>query len=1097
MNEGTGRSAVCPDPELLAAFVDGRLARGERAAIERHLAECDACREVLAETVRLTGDASGRVVHGRFGRRAVAVGGGALALAASLLLVVWMQPGLLRFGAPTPYEELVAAVGTNRTIEGRLTGGFQYGPLRSPTRGSVDLFRDNYQVLAAAARIRNAAYASATSQNQHALGAVQLVLGEYNAAVTTLETAAAEEPSNARFQNDVAAAYLTRAARLDRPEDYPRALSAAERAVRLDPELDEALFNRAVALEALSLREQAIEAWRAVLERDPESGWAAEARQRLQRLEAVSDGWSSRRPAFQAAVEQADRRAIAALVTAFPERTRDYFDDELLPAWGDARARGESVRATRLLHGCDGVAAALQTLSGDAMPADACSAMRAFAARADPADLVLPDALVTLGMARGVYEEGRVSDAAGQFRSARLRLEAHGHPYAAWCRLHGIIAAYYAGRYDEVDRDATRLAAHATSSRYWRLLARAEWMRGLAATMRGRFDAAVDRYAAALGAFERLREDLNAASLRSLLAETLLYLGDDSSMWRERTAALNRLSGDMPPRRAHTILVGAANASLQAGLPDAAFVFADSALRAAVSATFDAGVFEAYVHRARAAARAGRAEAAAADLERARGHLRAFNDSNLRRRAEAELMQSVTEAAGGRPADVEAALTRSVEYFAGLGTRVRLPPLYLARARVRAPRDVAAARQDLETGIELFEAESRRLSAADSARVFHFDEIWPLYAELANVIVDDAPASALAVVERGRRVAWRDWTPVEWARSGRLPVPDEGTLVVNFIALEDELLAWRMERDVRAFRSRVPRRVLRSLVEAFRQALQTGDPRWRTLSERLYDLTLGNVDLPAAGRLVIVADDALSLVPFAALRNPGTGRLLVEDFEVVSAPNLRITPAADWTPRSVLVVSPTVSRMPALPAARAEAREVAAMFPHSRWLDAARATKAGFSGAADQADLVHFAGHAVENREFPYLGQLLLNGAHGDDALYAHEILEMEFGHTRLVVLAACSTAGASGRPGAGALGLASAFLSAGVPTVAATLWNVDDRAAHGWFTEFHAGIARGLRPAAAWRAMALESIAGGEPAPGFWAAVQVITRERSSDAYH
>lgn len=48
------RPGVCPDPEELAAFVDGRLPEGARADMERHLAECAGCRELFAEVVRLT-----------------------------------------------------------------------------------------------------------------------------------------------------------------------------------------------------------------------------------------------------------------------------------------------------------------------------------------------------------------------------------------------------------------------------------------------------------------------------------------------------------------------------------------------------------------------------------------------------------------------------------------------------------------------------------------------------------------------------------------------------------------------------------------------------------------------------------------------------------------------------------------------------------------------------------------------------------------------------------------------------------------------------------------------------------------------------------
>ena len=58
----------------------------------------------------------------------------------------------------------------------------------------------------------------------------------------------------------------------------------AERAVKADPALVEASFNRACALERLSLRDEARRAWQDYLKVDGSSGWAAEARDRLKVL---------------------------------------------------------------------------------------------------------------------------------------------------------------------------------------------------------------------------------------------------------------------------------------------------------------------------------------------------------------------------------------------------------------------------------------------------------------------------------------------------------------------------------------------------------------------------------------------------------------------------------------------------------------------------------------------------------------------------------------------------------------------------------------------------------------------------------------------
>ena len=118
----------------------------------------------------------------------------------------------------------------------------------------------------AAARIEKEASAHRTPQALKSLGIVYLVMGDINRAVPVLEEAADQPSSDPRILSDLSAAYLVRAAHNNQPQDYAKALAATERAAKTDPRVAEALFNRALALEALSLREQAREAW----QEDPE-----------------------------------------------------------------------------------------------------------------------------------------------------------------------------------------------------------------------------------------------------------------------------------------------------------------------------------------------------------------------------------------------------------------------------------------------------------------------------------------------------------------------------------------------------------------------------------------------------------------------------------------------------------------------------------------------------------------------------------------------------------------------------------------------------------------------------------------------------------
>ena len=275
--------AGCPAPEDLAAFVDGRLDADRRAEIELHLAGCGVCREAVVDAVLLAGQAlptsrwSGR-------RRALAAGGALLALAASVMLLLRASPEFGAFPGRSPYPELVAAAGRDRTVEARLTGGFAYRPLRAVTRAGNANRSEDFDLLAATSAVQQRAIDTPTVANRHAAGIAQLLIGDYESAVATLEAVVAAEPGRAEYHSDLAAAYLARGRQWDRAEDFAKATAAAGRAIALDSSLDEAYFNQALALDAEGRVREAEAAYRRARDRDPGSAWSAEISTRLDQL---------------------------------------------------------------------------------------------------------------------------------------------------------------------------------------------------------------------------------------------------------------------------------------------------------------------------------------------------------------------------------------------------------------------------------------------------------------------------------------------------------------------------------------------------------------------------------------------------------------------------------------------------------------------------------------------------------------------------------------------------------------------------------------------------------------------------------------------
>jgi tetratricopeptide (TPR) repeat protein len=280
------RVESCPDLETIAAFIDGRLEARQRERIAAHVAGCESCYFLVAEAAHVR-PASGEeaVVHRPWWQRPVAkwVGTG-LAAAAALMLAV--RVGFWSPSNDVALDELVAAVGTERLIEPRLTGGFAYGPLRGTTirSGQAVVAVASPDVRIAAARIEKATTSQYTAAAFRARGVAALVTGDLERAVTALEAALSERATDARVFNDLAAGYLVQGQRTGDKAQISKALTTLNRALEIDRHLAEAHFNRAIALEELSLTSEARDAWQGYLAIDDQSAWAEEARGRLRQL---------------------------------------------------------------------------------------------------------------------------------------------------------------------------------------------------------------------------------------------------------------------------------------------------------------------------------------------------------------------------------------------------------------------------------------------------------------------------------------------------------------------------------------------------------------------------------------------------------------------------------------------------------------------------------------------------------------------------------------------------------------------------------------------------------------------------------------------
>ncbi|MBN2171332.1 MAG: CHAT domain-containing protein [Candidatus Krumholzibacteriota bacterium] len=257
-----------------------------------------------------------------------------------------------------------------------------------------------------------------------------------------------------------------------------------------------------------------------------------------------------------------------------------------------------------------------------------------------------------------------------------------------------------------------------------------------------------------------------------------------------------------------------------------------------------------------------------------------------------------------------------------------------------------------------------------------------------------------------------------------------------------------------------------------------GDPAaTAAVAARLAALLLGEAPDRLAGidHVIVSPDGALNLLPFNLL-----SKVAPADDACRAAPDAARGRAPVWTrvPSAAVLIALRAARDgrdpprrglalacrrgPAgdpLPGAVGEARDLARRFRDIELRILPSAEGAAVAGELGAYGLLHLAAHSLVDDEHPWRSAIHLGGEGGD--LLAADVATLRL-PARLAVLSGCESAGGRVLDGEGVLGLGSAFLAAGVPTVVASLWPVDDAATRRLMARFYEELADGGRAGAA-----------------------------------
>jgi CHAT domain-containing protein len=424
-------------------------------------------------------------------------------------------------------------------------------------------------------------------------------------------------------------------------------------------------------------------------------------------------------------------------------------------------------------------------------------------------------------------------------------------------------------------------------------------------------------------------------------------------------------------------------------------------------------------------------------------------------------------------------LTRKAIFFAGQGNFPEI--LYLWQWQMGR---LFAAEKNIEKAIFFYKKAIETLNPIRGAlfsgyrdrKDFFNLRVKPVYAGLAKLYLKQAEKAPDESVSRDKMFAARDAMEIlktaelqdffksecvvktreNHERAHRAP---DGVLLLYPMALEDGIVLLATFPDgIKQKKTDVSQKEVERVVRKLRAGLQNRTDRMFIYeAQKLYDWLIrpfeAELEHYNIDTLAIAPDGALRLIPFSTLHDGE--KFLVEKYAMSVIPAISLTSFEkfDWPENpEILITGLSEARQgfPPLPGVSEELKEVSRIMNAKTFYSGKehnlKNLKNEFKNKA--YSIVHFATHGIfgSSPEKTFLllydGKLNMNGL--SDLIGMGKFRKKQ---VELLTLSACQTALGDERA---ALGLAGVAVKAGVKSVLATLWFVDDEAASIVIREFY-----------------------------------------------
>jgi CHAT domain-containing protein len=912
------------------------------------------------------------------------------------------------------------------------------------------------------------------------------------------------DSQNARLHSDLGAALLEKGQdNLATDQDgntveaFSWSLSHLNRALALDSRLQEAFFNRALLHEHMMLREQAIEDWRTCIEKDSNSLWADEARQNLEKLEQnPKTVRKNRLEAFLNAYKARDAEQAWMLFTS----NREGMITELLDTYLNITGNLTKKVSREALDALTYVSELDTQRTGDRFAFDIA---RFYQSASTQQTKAAAEARDIFNKAAAAYAKSQLEKADALHTKAQSIFSKTGN------RCEALLANYWVGQiYLEMTRVENsellfdQVARDCESQGYAWLLARTFFYQSGIEFTRREFSKAISVVKQARTQADTIADKPCVLAATSALIEYYRTLENQYECFREISYSLSLLNqysfGSMSLGRHYGIAAMTFNTF---GFYDAAIDYQKESLRFALPDDSAAlSVFNA--HLGRMYGKLQKYAEAFEAINRAYTQAEEHKDHTVRQEKMAYATLQMGNLYRDRAdfANALASYDHSIDLYKSMNFPMHLYQAYKGRLACYIAQDDATAVQQQADELMTLMDQHREKIFEEENRNKYFDTEQSVY----DLVIDfwhsrrqdEVKAFEYAEASRARSLLYsiasvqhaslNSKSTIE-VSSVRQPfsleqiqasLPDNVQLL-QYAVLQNKLLIWIISRngfqvaETQISESEIIKKVT-DYVDSVVEDSETESEVTSYLARELHKDLIAPVEsqLNKSNRVYVIPDKVLHYIPWDALISPATGRYLIEDYAVMSAPSATLfsicteiagQKAGARDEHTMIVGNPSFDDInfpgfEQLPEAEYEAKKIAEFYTSPQKLIGPDAREQAVRNEMVKADVLHFASHGFVNKQAAMRSSILLTKEPAsstkaksiDGALQASEIYDMKLPHTRLAVLAACQTGVERYYRGEGRIGIARAFLVAGVPLVVASLWRVDSKPTAQLMIRFH-----------------------------------------------